>query len=239
MAVRGKVKAKEGENLTETHVKRVIELLEAEKPISKKDACEILNISYNTTRLAKIIEQFKQEQEEQSRKRAANRGKAATPFEKQSCIDGYLDGDSITDIAKRIYRPTSFVKEVIESVGVPQKVTGGDYWNVGIIPEQCAREEFEPGQIVWHARRHCMAIVLEQKYNVTDKDNNYYQLFVIEPIEEVPGPHYAFFPKNLEYGGFYDGAYAYDLGSLDHLKQYGVDVYRPYRSCFGKWLEGK
>jgi len=234
MATRGKVKAKEGENLTEAHIKRVIELLEAEKPISKKDACEILNISYNTTRLARIIEQYKQDQEEQQRRRAANRGKAATPYEIQSIISGYLDGDAIAEISKRIYRSTGFVKEVIESVGVPQKVTAGDYWHAGIIPEQCAREEFERGQIVWHARRHCMAIVLEQKA-ASDKTNKYYQVYVIEPIEEVS----PYFPQYTDYGGYFDGAYAYDLGSLDHLKQYGVDVYRPYRSCFGKWLEGK
>lgn len=236
MATRGKVKAKEGENLTEAHIKRVIELLEAEKPISKKDACEILNISYNTTRLSKIIEQYKQDQDEQQRRRAANRGKAATPFEVQAIIEGYLDGDAIADISKRIYRSTAFVKDVIESVGVPQKVVSGDYWHAGVIPEQCAREEFERGQIVWHARRHCMAIVLEHKHSASDKHiSNYYQVYVIEPIEEVS----PYFPHLEGYGGYYDGAYAYDLGSLDHLKQYGVDVYRPYRPYFKTWLEGK
>ena len=235
MAARGKVKAKEGENLTEAHIKRVIELLEAEKPISKKDACEILNISYNTTRLSKIIEQYKHEQDEQQRRRAANRGKAATPFEIQAIIEGYLEGDTISEISKRIYRSTTFIKDVIELVGVPQKIIGADYWNTSVIPDQCMREEFEPGQVVWHSRRHSMAIVLEQKYNVSDTSNNYYQLYVIEPMEEDS----PYFPQCTEYGGFYDGAYAYDLGSLDHLKQYGVDVYRPYRSCFGKWLEGK
>lgn len=231
----GKVKAKDHENLSEANIKKVIELLEAEKPISKKDACEILNISYNTTRLNKIIEQFKGEQEEQQRRRAANRGKPATPYEIQTIIEGYLDGDSVADIGKRIYRSASFVKEVVENVGVPQRVVGADYRNPGIIPEQCAREEFELGQIVWHARKHCLAIVLEQKPNVTDKENNYYQVYVIEPIEE-PSPY---FPRIDGYGGYFDGAYAYDLGCLDHLKKYGVDVYRPYRPHFPKWLEGK
>lgn len=235
MAARGKVKAKEGENLTEASVKRVIELLEAEKPISKKEACEILNISYNTTRLTKIIEQYRQDQDEQQRRRAANRGKAATPYEVQTIIERYLDGDSVAIISKQIYRSSGFVKDVIETVGVPQKITGGDYWHAGIIPEPCAREEFEPGQVVWHARRHCMAIVLEQKHNVKHTDMNYYQVYVIEPIEEVS----PYFPQYQGYGGFYDGAYAYDLGNLDHLKDYGVDVYRPYRPYFKNWLEGK
>ena len=60
-------------------------------------------------------------------------------------------------------------------------------------------------------------------------------LNVIESIEEIS----PYFPQHTDYGGFYSGAFAYDLGSLDHLKQYGVDVYRPYRPHFGKWLEGK
>jgi hypothetical protein len=236
VAVKGRVKAKEHENLSEANVKKVIELLEAEKPITKKEACEVLNIAYNTARLNKIIETYRQEVAELQRRRAANRGKAASSHEIQAVIEGYLDGDSVTDIAKRIFRSTSFVKEVIDVVGVPQKVVGANYWQPGLIPEQCAREEFEHGQIVWHARRHCMAIVLEQKHSVSDKHiSNYYQVYVIEPIEEIS----PFFPQYTEYGGFYDGAYAYDLGSLDHLKKYGVDVYRPYRPHFKKWLEGK
>lgn len=235
MAAKGRIKAKEHENLTEANIKKVIELLSAEKPISKKDACEILNISYNTTRLAKIIEEHKEGEAELQRRRAANRGKPASPYEIQAVIEGYLDGDSIADISKRIFRSPTFVKEVIEQVGVPQKVVGADYRYPGIIPEQCAREEFEPGQIVWHARKHCMAIVMEQKHNVKHKEFNYYQVYVIEPIEEIS----PYFPQYQGYGGYYDGAYAYDLGCLDHLKQYGVDVYRPYRPHFKKWLEGR
>lgn len=234
MAVKGKVKAKEHENLSEANIKKVIELLEAEKPISKKDACEILNISYNTTRLAKIIDQYKTDQEELQRRRAANRGKAATPFEIQAIIEGFLDGDAVAEIAKRIYRSTSFVKEVIERVGVPNKVVSGDYWTPGLIPEQCTREEFEVGQIVWSARRHCMAIVLGEE-KASDPDNKYYHIYVIEPIENTEGLLF----RVEGYGGFHTGSYAYDLGSLEHLKQYGVDVYRPYRPYFSKWLEGK
>lgn len=239
MALKGKVKAKEHENLSEANIKKVIELLSSEKPITKKEACEILNISYNTTRLGKIIQEFKEGAAELQRRRAANRGKPASAHEIQLCIEGYLDGEALADIAKRIFRSSGFVKEVVERVGVPQKVVGSDYRYPGIIPDQCAREEFERGQIVWHARRHCMAIVLEEKSNVKDTTSKYYQVYVIEPMEEIAGPHYSFFPKNLEYGGFYDGAFAYDLGSLDHLKEYGVDVYRPYRSCFKNWLQGR
>lgn len=235
MAVRGKVKVKEGENINETSIKRVIELLEAEKPISKKEAYGILNIAANPTRLNKIIEQYREDVLEQQRRRAANRGKAATPYEIQTIIEGYLDGDSVAEISKRLYRSSGFVRDVIDTVGVPQKVIGVENLRAGLIPDQCAREEFEHGQVVWHARRHCMAIVLEEKTNIKHKESRYYQTYVIEPIEEIS----PYFPQYEGYGGYYDGAYAYDLGSLDHLKKYGVDVYRPYRPYFKKWLEGK
>ena len=36
---------KSHENLTDTNIKNVIDLLESEKPITKKEACDILNIS--------------------------------------------------------------------------------------------------------------------------------------------------------------------------------------------------
>lgn len=228
------IKTKEHENLTDSNIKKVIDLLEAEKPITKKEACEILNISYNTSRLAKIIQGFKDSQAEAATRKAANRGKPATPYEVQTSIESFLDGDSITDIAKRIYRSTTFVKDMIDRVGVPQKPTGANYTKYSIIPEQCSRESFDIGQIVWSAKRHCMAIIRSKETNVTDKSSNYYSIYIIEPIEESS----PYFPQYQGYGGYYDGSYAYDLGSLEHLKEYGVDIYRPYRPHFKNWIKG-
>lgn len=233
-AIKSKVKTKEHENLSESNIKKVIELLEAEKPISKKDACEILNISYNTTRLAKIIENYKQEIEESQRKRAANRGKPATPYETQMAIEGYLDGDTVAEISKRLYRSPTFVKELIESIGVPQKNSKSTYWVPALIPEQCIRESYEPGEVVWHAKCNAMCIIREER-TASDKSSKYYQVYIIEPIDEGS----PYFPGYEGYGGYFDGAYAYDLACLDHLKQYGVDVYRPYRPYFKNWLQGK
>jgi len=55
------IKKKAHEKLDDTNIKRVIAALTNENPITKKEACEMLNISYNTTRLSKIIEGFKEE----------------------------------------------------------------------------------------------------------------------------------------------------------------------------------
>ena len=54
------VKKKEHEKLDDATIERVIGLLEGEKPITKKEACEALNIRYNTTRLKNIIEEYQE-----------------------------------------------------------------------------------------------------------------------------------------------------------------------------------
>ena len=54
-----RVRQKKHEKQDEVTLNKVIGLLEAETPITKKEACEILNITYNTTRLNKIYQNIK------------------------------------------------------------------------------------------------------------------------------------------------------------------------------------
>ena len=233
MAGRG-VKAKAHENLSDANIEKVIGLLEANPPIKKTEACSILNIAYNTTRLGKIIDEYKAKKEESAQRRKANRGKPASNYEITMCIEGYLDGKPISEISDRLFRSPGFVKEIIDRIGVPEKTVGNDktYWQPGLVPEQCVQESFGIGEVVWNTKRNAMCIIREER-PAKDKTSKYYQVWVIEPIEE-PSPY---FPQYQDYGGYYDGAYAYDLAGLDHLKQYGVDVYKPYRSTFSKWLK--
>ena len=53
------IKKQEHERLDDATLSRVVSLLEQDKPITKKVACEMLNISYNTTRLNRIIQEYK------------------------------------------------------------------------------------------------------------------------------------------------------------------------------------
>ena len=117
-------KKKSHENLTDSNIKNVISLLEAEKPITKKEACDILNISYNTARLNKIIEEWKENQEYRARRKAEKRGKPASDSEISNVVESYLEGDSISNIAKRLFRSSIFVKNIIQRVGVPEKGDG-------------------------------------------------------------------------------------------------------------------
>lgn len=124
------------------------------------------------------------------------------------------------------------MKKIIEDIGVPGRANTG-YFQPEALPERCVSDIFCVGEVVWSSRHNAMAIVRQEYLKIGDITQ--YQIYVIEPIEE-PSP---FFPQYQDYGGFYATIASYDLGKLEHLKEYGIDVYKPYRNTFGKWLEGR
>ncbi len=231
-----KVKKKEHENLSSANIEKVISLLAAEKPITKKTACEILNISYNTTRLNKIIEEYKAEKAYTEERRAKNRGKPAADHEIQTIVEQYLGGDNVSEIAKRLYRPTVFVQNIIERVGVPKRPVGDDKYREDILPEQCVAEEFSVGEIVWSAKYHRPAKIIHELTIDYFKDKpgliardylkedgaRMYLVYIMERVENEVMPMFA----RVEHGGRFSYAFAYNLGRLEHLKKYGINLER-------------
>jgi hypothetical protein len=219
-----RVKVKVGEKLTEANIDRVIKLLEQPKPITKKEACEVLNISYNPARLGTIIENHKAKIEINNKRRAANRGKPASPDEIKTVISEYLSGSTVTDIADDLYRSTTFVRNIIESVGVPQRGVGENYFNFSQLPEQCIAEDFEVGEIVWSARYQGPAIIDGPKGMSKDGESKLFAIWVIEKWEV---PEKLFVPYT-GMGGFSAVQPAYELGQLKHLEKHGVDLKRNF-----------
>jgi len=221
---------REHEKLDEANLNRVIELLEGEQPITKKVACEMLNISYNTTRLGSIIAEHKDIIEYRATRKAQNRGKRATDLEKRDAIERYLDGQTVSEIAKGLFRSTTFVRNLIDNIGVPQKITKSEMsvyrHRTPILPEQCVAEEFDIDERVWSAKYNTIAII---KKHVTEHATNYektydskmYQIFVIT-MTDFDTKYFGW----QKIGGFWSHALAYDLGSLRHLKEYGIDIYK-------------
>lgn len=206
MANLKRVKAKEGENLTPANIKRVIELLEnPETKTTKKQACEILNISYNTTRLDSIIANYKEEQERIAEHRAKNRGKPATDYEVSYCIENYLKGDPLIDIAKRLYRPIYFVKNILYTRGVPIRQPGANYTTgVELVPEEAMKDLFKVGDVVYSMRYHTLAKI--KNVYVDLKKQTVYGLYLLSDDTSK----YAYQPS-------------WELASLEHLKKYGVN----------------
>jgi len=214
------VRKKREEKLSETNINKVIELLAAEKPITKKEACEILHIAYNTTRLSKIIADHNETIEFRARRKAQNKGKGVTEAEKVSIVKHYLNGAVVSDIAKALYRSPAFIKAVIERMGVPQKLPDTDYKGIkeAMIPEPCVSEEFTKGERVWSAQGKCIAVVkreITKSHNFDKHGSKCYLLWEIE-MAECESPYFGL----MKDAGHFAPRLAYNIGSLRHLQEY-------------------
>ena len=151
------LRTKSHEKLDGANVQRVIDALGGEEPITKKEACEMLNIRYNTTRLQRIIDEHTEVWAYKEKRKSQNKGKGATRDEIKTVIEYYLDGDNISEIASRTYRSNAFVKAVIGRVGVQEMLSNEAHsaaykhsWQM--LPEQCIADEFKDGEKVWSVR---------------------------------------------------------------------------------------
>ena len=223
MAIRG-IRKKAGEKLDEANLNRVSALLNQDNPLTKKEACEMLNISYNTTRLSRILDEHNEVVSFREVRKSQNRGKKATTLEIKEAIESYLNGETVSDISKRLFRSTTFVKNILDRVGVPEKLPKTKRKGPDYLPDECVSESFEEGEKVWSASYHAPAII-KQEYTKEYQDANagiryinyeekygcsLYSIWVIEGDTEW-SDHFGYMT-----GGFNAHQLAYDLGSLKH-----------------------
>jgi hypothetical protein len=202
MATR-KVKS-ELEHLDATHLERVISLLEptdGSKPCTKKEACNILNISYNTTRLGNLIDKYKEGKARDAAKRAEKRGSPASTQEITYAIESYLEGDTIDAISKALYRGPAFINTILEKYSVPKRQSAHSYFKPVLVPEEAMRSEFSIGEKVYSARYDSLA-----KIEGIYKPGQYRIYLLSEKWSQ-----YAYQPPE-------------ELASLDHLRKIGVNV---------------
>ena len=224
-----RIKKKEHEKLSTSNVQHVADLLAAEKPITKKEACAILSISYNTTRLAKILKDHEENKAYKEERKNRNKGKAASDYEIKEAATMYLKGSTVTDIAQSLYRSAGFVKAILERLGVPTKPSSiEERMRVAYLPENCVAEEFAPGELAWSARYHSIVEIqheLSPEYALNKKglvdgmdyEKKYgskcYATSVRECTDDMGNPQ-----------GFFAFDLAQDLGKLSHLEKYGVNL---------------
>lgn len=224
-----RVKKKEHENLTLANIEKVIALLNpcptstANKPITKKEACDILNIAYNTNRLSSIIEEHKEQKAYTKKRKAGLRGRPASNEEIATAVTGFLEGDNFTDISRRLFRSVGFVRAILEKVGVPERPANkGERSIQHYFPDECVSMDFKPGEIAWSSIYHSTVTVTKQLNNI-DYESTYecpcYSVYVTQKLDNED----ELFSRT---GGFYAYTPAYELGKLEHLRQYGVQLER-------------
>lgn len=205
MAISRARRTSEDEKLDDASFERVIKALEAEKPITKKDACSMLNISYNTTRLDKLLTQYKEKKIAEAKRRSEKRGKPASLEETGLIITEYLEGATIDSISKMVYRSAGFVKNVLEKNHIPMRAKQYDYFKPELIPDGAVRDRFAIGEKVYSARYDSLAIVRAEQVN---KLGQYvYRIW----LDAERWQEYAYQP-------------VWELASLQHLIELGIKI---------------
>jgi len=189
------------EKLDDNSMERVIKYL-SEKGAKKTIACQMLSISYNTTRLDKLIQTYLEKKEYNAKRRAEKRGKPATEEEIKYVISEYLEGSSIVDISKSLFRSSVFVKNILDEYNVPERDTSTDYFHPKLIPDNAIRNRFAIGEKVWSARYNTIVEIIKELFQ---KGQYIYQIYIL---------------KDMQYG--YQPAH--ELGSLEDLKKLGVSI---------------
>ena len=237
------VKKKDYENLSNQNIEKVIALLNPSssaptttKAITKKEACDILNIAYNTTRLNKIIEEYHEKKAYTAQRKKKLRGQPASQAEIAEACESYLSGGTISEISKSLFRSPSFVRALLEKVGVPQRPAnkeeklGSHYY-----PDALLSDDYAEGEVAWSATYHAAVevharltpeyIASKKGLGNTDYDSKYgcpvYAVYIKQKVDSDD----TFF-SNVTAGGFSAYVPAYELCKLEHLKQYGVRIDR-------------
>lgn len=209
-----RIKVNSEEKLDDANIQKVIKLLnpteEGKKPITKKEACAVLNISYNTSRLDKIISTFLEREQLKAKRRAEKRGKPATQDEVVSIITDYLKGTSIAEVAASNYRSTGFVNRILEVHSVPRRPASRNYFSPELIPEGAACGRFTIGESVYSARYDSLATVRREFPPKTPGNPHDFWIYAIY-LEDEFWQEQAYQP-------------AYELASLAHLVNLGVKL---------------
>jgi len=187
--VRG-VREQDGENLSAANIEKVIELLGQGKPATKKVACEILNISYNTTRLNKIIQKHKDAIELQKNMRKKMRGIPIDNATANQIVSGYLSGASLMDISDMTYRSTNVVKRVLAKYNIPIRNKSVDYFHpIFIDNDEAIKDDYVKGDLVYSARYDCPATISEG--HNTDNHGMVYNLWTHgDKRKSITQPYY-------------------------------------------------
>lgn len=167
---------------------------------TKKSACEMLGIAYNTKRLQELIDTFLKRTEVEKSVRAKKRKEAVTPAEVGQWISEYLGGATLRALSEGYFRSENVIRHHLEKQGAMLRHTSVDRLDPPLIPDRCIAEEFYPGQYVWSAAYNCIAVI-KSKYK------NAWKIQVLgDGIQEM-----SYQP-------------AYDLASLEHFKELGVNL---------------
>ena len=173
---------------------------------TKKGACEILGVGSNAT-MERLIQEWQDQQVMSAEMKKKKRGTLLQPHEIVIIIESYLQGDSLDEIANRLYRSTAMVKAELERRGANLKFSEKLdpakplELNPPEIPEQLMADSFELDEEVWVSAYQCMGVICKVM------DNDVYRVWLLaEDRQKFVHQH------------------GWDLGSMKPFKELGVNI---------------
>lgn len=110
------------QEIPEAKIRQAIWYLKTGK--TKKFVCEHIGIAYSTTRLNKIIEDFKNKEAREKELKEKAKNTPLTDAIKKDIINSYLNGEAQSAIATRYYISPQKVKTVLLESNVPIRARG-------------------------------------------------------------------------------------------------------------------
>lgn len=177
------IRVKDGEDLSPSKIEEVIKLLNQEKPITKKDACAILNISYNTTRLNKIIDEYLETKAYHEQRRKELRNAPLTKEDISFIISSYLEEGNLSLISESTHRSLGVIKRVLERYNIPLRSSVVTYHKPLLLSDSAIVEEYESNDLVYSARYDQPAYISKKIYDA-------YRIWLIKDEQYALQPYY-------------------------------------------------
>ena len=198
--------------ILESKIRQVLWMIKSGK--TKKACCEHLGIAYNTKRLDAIVEEFRQKEDRQAELKKKARAKVLSATEIKQIVSDYLDGETQSAIAKRLYISPQRVKKVLMENNVPIRARGKNKAAQVDHVVQDLDVIFKTGDRVFIPAKNCFAVIRE----VYDEEwINYYR----EPLRRKYVELHALKYGKKKFGESYEGVqgvhyeiyWQYDNGS--------------------------
>lgn len=175
---------------------------------TKRAQCDALGIKYNTTRLDKLLDEEEERRAHRKLMMKRMRQKPISEIERAGILQEYLQGKPISAIGESYYRSTGTVKRVLSEGGVLGLVfqESPNPLAPALVPDECMSETFEIGQKVWVPGYRCLGEVVNE-YTDQPSGVNAYRVYLLDESLH----------RNVIFG-------AENLGSLEHLKELGVNI---------------
>jgi hypothetical protein len=201
------IRVKDGEDFSPTKIEEIIQLLGSEKPITKKAACEMLGMAYNTARLNKIIEEYEEKKTYREKRRKELRSQPLTKEDRAFMVSSYLEEANLSLIADGTHRSTAVIKRVLRQFNIPLRSSNTTYQNPIYLEE--VSNEYTKDDLVYSARYD------EPAYISKKLSANVYRMWLVKTEQYAQQPYWelgdlrkvqAELNIKLESRKFWDGA---------------------------------